>query len=282
MTDHQKGILYALAAAALNATIGVLTKTLVALGFAPSSIAGLKTVIGFVILLGIVLVQAPRLLRGSWLQAGLCAFFGIFVLFHFETAAYAHQSAANVVVMLMACAAFSAMALGWPVLGDRPRRRQVLGLLVAVVGVALICGASLGGDLHGLLLAAIAGTGYGIFSVLVKKLGLQGGFALTTRLLFFGSLYLGIAIQPDNLAQAQWSATAVLLLVLLAVFPTVLGFVCTTRAIQHISPGRVQTLELAEPVFAAVFALALLGEVPSNGALAGGAVVMLGLYLSAS
>jgi DME family drug/metabolite transporter len=70
--------------------------------------------------------------------------------------------------------------------------------------------------------------------------------------------------------------------VLLAVFSTVLGFVCTTRAIQHISPGRVQTLELAEPVFAALFALAMLGEIPTSGALIGGAVVMTGLYLSAS
>ena len=45
MREFHKGVLYALAAAALNATIGVLTKFVVAMGLQADAIAALKTLI---------------------------------------------------------------------------------------------------------------------------------------------------------------------------------------------------------------------------------------------
>lgn len=282
MREFHKGVLYALAAAALNATIGVLTKFVVAMGLQADAIAALKTLIGFVVVGAIGLAGLRSGWRGKWWQAAVCAFFGIFVLFYFETAAYAHEATANVVVTLMAFAALSAIVLGWPLLGDRPGRFQWIGLGIALLGVGMVAGVSVAQSPRGLLLAALAGTGYGVFSVLVKKFGLPGGFALTARLLMFGTFYLAAMVQFDALARVEWHASAVGALVLLAVFPTVLGFVCTTRAIQCIAPGQVQTLELAEPLFAGAFAFVLLREVPTGWAIAGGVLVVLGLYVSSS
>jgi drug/metabolite transporter (DMT)-like permease len=280
MHEFHKGVLYALGAAALNATIGVLTKFVVAMGLQTDAIAALKTLIGFAIVSAIGLGYSRTRWYGQWREVALCAFFGIFVLFFFETAAYAHEAAANVVVTLMAFAALSAIVLGWPLLGDRPSFSQWVGLGVALAGVAMVAGVSVAQSPRGVMLAALAGTGYGVFSVLVKKFGLPGGFALTARLLLFGSFYLATTVQFDALTQVRWSPSAIGALILLAVFPTVLGFVCTTRAIQFLAPGRVQTLELAEPLFAGVFAFVLLREVPSPWAVAGGTLVVLGLYVS--
>jgi DME family drug/metabolite transporter len=280
MRDAHKGVLYALAAAGLNATIGVLTKTAAGLGFQSDAIAALKTTIGFAMVGLFAVVYLRAQMRGKWREAALCAFFGIFVLFYFETAAYAHESTANVVVTLMAFAALSAILLGWPLLGDKPTRMQFLGLGLALFGVGVISGVGAAHSAQGLLLAASAGVGYGVFSVLVKRFALPGGFALTARLLFFGTIYLGATVHFDALAQASWSAAAVAVLALLAIFPTIMGFVCTTRAIQYIAPGRVQTLELTEPLFAGVFALVFLREVPTAWTVAGGVLVVLGLYVS--
>ncbi|ANY86551.1 hypothetical protein IEC33019_0977 [Pseudomonas putida] len=54
-----KGVLFALGAAALNATIGVLSKVLMSSGFSASSIALIKTVLGC-LLLSVMLLLLKR------------------------------------------------------------------------------------------------------------------------------------------------------------------------------------------------------------------------------
>ena len=41
-------------------------------------------------------------------------------------------------------------------------------------------------------------------------------------------------------------------LLALAALPTILGFFCTTKAIEYLKPSQVQALELTEPLFAAL------------------------------
>ncbi|WP_158226654.1 EamA family transporter, partial [Pseudomonas syringae] len=94
-SNFSKGVIFALSAAALNATIGVLSKVLMSNGFTSSSVAVIKTILGC-ILLSIVLRFLKRPTSAAkWSQAAICAFLGIFVLFHFETSAYRHYAAAG-------------------------------------------------------------------------------------------------------------------------------------------------------------------------------------------
>lgn len=280
LSTHMAGASFALAAAALNASIGVISKILLKIGISASSIALTKTVLGLVILSLFLLFLRKSKTRISMWQAAVCAFFGIFTLFFFETAAYQHESAANVVVTLMAFASLSALLFSWMILGDRPGIPQWIGFSLAILGVSLIVGVKLDINIQGILLSAIAGSGYGLFSVLVKKMKLDGGLILTRLLLFFGSLFLLLPAFKNGLEPELLSVNAIGALLALAILPTILGFFCTTKAIQILPPAQVQILELSEPLFAACLALLILNEVPGVETYSGGALIIIGLAIS--
>jgi DME family drug/metabolite transporter len=278
---HAKGILYATIAAALNGTIGVFSKYLFASDLPPAGIALFKSVIGFAFLLFLVPSRIESL--RSYLRAAVCAFFGIFMLFYFETSAYHYEIAANVVFTLMATAALTAFVLGAIFIGDKPNRLRWIGLGICTLGLAIFLGASRPSNLIGLIYAAIAGAGYGVFSVLAKKLKLGSGLAVTRRLLMFGGLYLTLPffIDHNQLSVIQtFSSTTWFCLAMLALLPSIGGFYCTTRAIELTTPAQVQLFELSEPLFAAGLAWLVLQETPTMSTALGGMLVVVGLFVS--
>jgi drug/metabolite transporter (DMT)-like permease len=68
--------------------------------------------------------------------------------------------------------------------------------------------------------------------------------------------------------------------VLLAVFPQLLGHTIFNWALEFFSPSFVALSILGEPVFATIFALLILKEVPSLIEIFGGAFVMTGIYIA--
>lgn len=182
-----KGVLFALCAAALNATIGVLSKVLMNSGFTASTIALIKTVLGCLLLSALLLFLKRPLHTAKWIHAAVCAFLGIFVLFHFETSAYGHYAAAGVVVILMASASISSILLGRLILKDPITANATVGAGLTIAGIAVIFGADLeqGFTLQGAVLAAIGGCGYGAFSVAMKRMGVSGGATFYSATLVF-------------------------------------------------------------------------------------------------
>ncbi len=155
-------------------------------------------------------------------QIAICAFFRNFLAILFETIPYNHGAAANVVVVLMASAAISALFFGRFILKESIYIHSLIGTLLAVAGISII---SWKGENSLLMLinASIAGTGYGLFSVLVKKFKLNGGLFLTKYLLLFGSVYLAVPFLI-NLHSITFNSDIILGLIGLAVLPTILGF----------------------------------------------------------
>jgi DME family drug/metabolite transporter len=281
--NFKKGVCYALCAAALNGSIGTLSKILLASNMPTAWIASIKTIIGFVVV-SVVLALFKRFngAERRYYLTAVAALFGIFTLFYFETAAYSSMSAANVVVTLMAVSALTANLSGWWLLGDRPSRHQWIGFALTGVGISAILGINLHVSLSGFIEATCAGVGYGLFTVLLKKFELKGGLALTRQLLFFGALFLLLPAihQPLNLNMLT-QPMAVFSLVSLAVFPTILGFVFTTKAVDCLPPAKVQLLELSEPLFSAAIAFVVLGETVVFGTVIGAVFVVFGIYLGA-
>ena len=181
----------------------------------------------------------------------VCAFFGIFTLFVFETQAYQYGNPANVVVILMAAATISATLFGALLLKEKLLLNTVFGMLLAIAGIFVISWKS-SVDLTLVFFAALAGIGYGLFSVLMQRFGLQGGIYLTKYLLLFGSLFLFIpfiiTFEPVHIGYQS-----TLGLLGLAIFPTILGFYCTTSALTYLPASKVQVIELSEPLFAMFF-----------------------------
>lgn len=277
-----KGMCFALAAAALNATIGIFSKLVIAQGFSPSNIALAKTVLGFAMLSLILPFVKQSAAPAKLYQAALCAFLGIFVLFHFETAAYKDFSAAGVVIMLMASASISSILLGRVFLKDPITLSASVGAGLAIAGITVIFGSDLdkGFSMNGAFLAMLAGTGYGAFSVVMKKMDIAGGLRFTRKLLLFGSIYLCFPDGATHFPSGDLSTMVVGSIIALAILPTVFGFFCTTKAIELLKPSQVQAIELSEPLFAALLAFIFLREQPSNSVFLGGALIVLGICVS--
>jgi len=201
-------------------------------------------------------------------------------LFYFETAAYQYDIAANVVLTLMASAAIVAFVLGRIFLGDEVSWTRWAGLLICMIGLAVFLGVSRPSNLLGLAYAVTAGIGYGAFSVIAKLIKLGSGLAVTRRLLLFGSLYLSLPLLKNGVVFPGLSIAACVGLLALALLPSVGGFYCTTRAIELATPAQVQLFELSEPLFAAVLALVFLHQIPGLNTYLGGALVVVGLFVS--
>ncbi|TCM65082.1 EamA domain-containing membrane protein RarD [Acinetobacter calcoaceticus] len=279
------GILFALSAAILNATVGILSKLLMSSGLTAQDIAFFKTIIA-VIALTLLFLRTPSQAQRSainpqktpkvlFLHIAICAFLGIFSLFFFETIAYHYGAAPSVVVILMASAAISALIFGNFLLKERIYVSAIIGTLCAIIGIFII---SWPGGSHRFLLinAALAGTGYGVFSVLVKKFQLNGGIFLTKYLLIFGAVYLFIPFIL-NLHPIKLSLTSISGLIALAIFPTILGFYCTTKALIYLNAAKVQVTELSEPIFAVILSWMIFDYRPSSWFIFGAIFILLGI-----
>ena len=283
-----KGLFFALAAAALNGSIGIFSKQLFAQHLNIQSIAFFKTLIAFFLISLLVsrlswqsqkeVIQAEvKSTKKLLLQIAFCAFLGIFVLFFFETTAYAYGQAANVVVVLMAAAAISSLIGGAVLMSEPLRLSAIMGTLVAIFGVFMI---SWSGSSHWLsvVYAVLAGSGYGLFSVFIKKFKLNGGLLLTRILMLFGAIYLFVPF-IQNMPDINWNASIVLNLMGLAVFPTLLGFYCTTKSLVYLSASKVQVTELSEPIFAMILAYFILHEIPHQQFFIGAFCIIVGIML---
>lgn len=292
MHDVAKGLIFATAAAALNGSIGIFSKILIHEGLNVQEIAFFKTFAAF-LLLSLILIRKPfeeqkrNIVSGAaygagkfWVSIALCAFLGIFVLFFFETAAYRHGNAADVVAILMASAAVSALIFGRIFLGERVSPTTLLGTAAAIIGIGIIAwseGAT-GGNIRLVGNAALAGAGYGMFSVMVKKIGLRGGLCLTRLLMLFGSLFLLLPFLKV-MHPIDWNGKIVLSILALALLPTILGFYCTTKALALMRAANVQVTELSEPLFTAFLAWLVLSELPSPAFFAGAVLIICGVVL---
>ena len=284
-----QGFLFALTAAALNATIGIISILLMDTGLKSNDIAFSKTLIAFMLLFALlsrtpIKTQRKNMVTDDFIKpnnkrvlgaVAICAFLGIFMLFVFETMAYQYGNPANVVVILMASATISATLLGVLLLKEKLLINTVFGIILAITGIFVISWTSTA-NLNLVLFAALAGSGYGAFSVLMQKFGLRGGIYLTKYLLLFGSIFLFfpfvITFEPVSIG-----VYGIVGLLGLAILPTILGFYCTTSALKYLPASKVQVTELSEPLFSMFFAWIILHELVTMRFWLGAGLVILGI-----
>jgi drug/metabolite transporter (DMT)-like permease len=200
-----------------------------------------------------------------------------------------HTSVAASVTLVQAQPVF-VVAGAWLLLGERVTRRGLVGIGVALVGMAwLSVGPALADP------TALVGTTYG------NALALLGAVAAAGYVLAGRSLRRRLAVLPYVtvvytacagvlLVVALGRGTALFaypphewaLFVAMALGPGVLGHTVVNWALGHVESHVVSVSLLGEPVGSTVLAALLLSEVPTAGTLGGGAVVLAGIYVTAS
>jgi drug/metabolite transporter (DMT)-like permease len=213
-------------------------------------------------------------LRAAWPQVwpsrlrifamGTFGFTGFNALFY--AAAY-HTTAVNLsiiqgtipVLVLVGTVAF---------LGSRARPVQLAGVVLAMAGVAVV---AVKGDLHllrtlgvnvGDLFMLIACVFYAGYTLALRNRPAVPGFVFFTALAgvaFVSSLPL-IAFEAAA-GTLQWpTPTGWLILIYVALFPSLLAQVFFMRGVELIGPGRAGIFVNLVPVFGSVFAVLLISE----------------------
>lgn len=164
---------------------------------------------------------------------------------------------------------------------------KVSGVVLGVLGMAIVFGAELGGTTPmaawasaGVLVASLAGAQAG---VLVKARGTHLDPAVLAGVqMAFGAvpLLVGGAVLEGNPLRLAWTPAAVASLGYLTVVGSVVAFLTYYWLIRHIEVTRVLLIPLITPLVAVALGYGFLGERVSWGTATGGAAILGGVGLA--
>jgi drug/metabolite transporter (DMT)-like permease len=169
-------------------------------------------------------------------------------------------------------------------LGEQMTSWLLVGLGVGFVGVVIIGRASsqsATGDLLGVLLAAVAAVTYAI-GVLAQKplLGRLPGLEVTWLAVVLGAVvclpWAGELVDVTRTA----SAPTLLWILYLGLAPTAIAFSTWAYALSRTNAGSLSVTTFLVPLIATLIAWLLLGEVPPALAFVGGALCVVGVFLT--
>jgi drug/metabolite transporter, DME family len=275
---------YALIAAAMNGSIGALTRVALTSGISHHQIAFMKCFLAFVVLITLSIArdggwQSVVSLRGKWKHFMLLSFLGVFCLYYFETWAFNEASIPFVSFLTYASGGIT-LVLSTYLLGERLGLTKVVAFAAIVAGVYLIYAFERGltATPLGTVLALLGGLGYALFLVGSKYLRIGSGVGHLVWLFGFGSVYLLLPALHGGFVMPEWRAWVAI--VALVTIPTIGGFYFTTKAVQYGEASKVQIIETSDPVFATLLGFFAFGDELSRAGLVGASFILMGLLLA--
>ena len=94
------------------------------------------------------------------------------------------------------------------------------------------------------------------------------------------SVVLALAAWAAGDSFGGYTAQTWLMLLLLAIFPQIIGHSLMNWSLRHVSPTMVTVSNLAEPIFATILAYFVLAETPTPVKAIGGMLVLGGIYVT--
>ena len=161
---------------------------------------------------------------------------------------------------------------GWLLFRNRPRKEAGIACAVIFVGIVCFFANQLkpGGSIAGELLAILSGATYaGVF--LFKKFP-GCSFESASIISFMAAVVIGI---PSLMAETDWSAANVAMMVFMGVVQLGLAYVLLGRGLDSVSPVTASLTSTIEPVVNPILAAIVLGETLSP-LCAVGAVLVVG------
>jgi O-acetylserine/cysteine efflux transporter len=269
--------------ALLVAAIWGLNFTVISIGlgsFPPLLLAAMRFAMAAIPAL---VLPRPALPWGRLIAISTFLFLGQFALLFSSMALGMPAGLASVTLQSQA---FLTILIAVVALRERPTRRQILGTVVALAGLAGIAG-TVGGDLSalGLTLCLGAALCWAVGNVLLKGAGRADMFALVAWLSLFPPLpLLGLSLLIDGpatvgqaISSMGWRGAGAVLYI--AVLSTTVSFAIWGRLIRRYPASVVAPFSLLVPVSGALSASLVLGEQFSGTRVAGMALILLGLVV---
>jgi len=169
-------------------------------------------------------------------------------------------------------------------LGERLSVKRFIGVLIAFLGAIIIGWGDLRiGNLYGDLLSLLGAFALALYLVAGRSLRRSLSlleyvtplYATSAALLILGCLIMNIRLYP-------YPVREYLLFLLIAFIPMILGHTLFNWALRYVEAPVVSVSLLGEPIGASLLALIILGELPPATTILGGAITLLGIYITSS
>ena len=205
----------------------------------------------------------------------LCALCGILLAVHWS-AFFEAVRVSSVAVGLLSYATFPAFTvLLEPGLArERLDRSNLLFAAVTLFGVFLVVPRFTFAEpvLRGVLWGLLSGATFALLAVLNKSLSRRQS---SLRIALYQDVFAGIALLPFLFrATPNWTGRDLALLVVLGVACTALAHTLFIRGMRGVNAQTASLVASLEPVYGILFALILLGEVPTVRTVLGGAIIL--------
>ncbi|MBQ3237653.1 MAG: DMT family transporter [Bacteroidaceae bacterium] len=267
MTPKLKGYLLGIIAAATYGMNPLFALPLYEAGMNPDSVLLLRYLVAIPIL-GIMLLWRGRNFRLKRRELppiiSLGLLFSLSSLTLFQSYNYMDAGIASTLLFIYPILVAIIMAT---LFKERLSKQTILCIIVTLCGIALLYSNDDGSTLSlmGVMLVFASAISYAIYIVGINKTSLRNVATLKISfyVLTFGSLLFlsRLLVTHDFQVPSTDEWRLWINILCLAVFPTVLSLVCTTKAIQYIGATPTAILGALEPVTAVVIGVSVFGEV---------------------
>lgn len=279
-----RGMVYALLAAFCTSCIGIFSNILMKQGLSSKEIAFMRCFVAllFTFVLCILNVNVRKKLKIGKryvFRYILLAFFGIYILYIFETTAIQYIPV-SLVSFLFYASGILTIILSCIFLKEQMNAAKIIAIIIVFIGIGIMFISNLktSGSLTGILYAIIAGTGYSLYIFLNKKWNIKSDMKTILYIFLFGTIFLGIQLLVDG-TTININVNNIPFIILLALVPTMGGLYFTNKAINYAMVGEVQLIQMLEPFISTLLGFAILKQVISRTDFIGGIFIIVGLIV---
>lgn len=178
----------------------------------------------------------------------------------------------------LALTPFMAGLLGWALREGAPGYVWLVSTLLAISGVGLLTvGAGDGRDVVGIMFGLLAGASYAFYTVFGVRFAREGEHP--SHVLAASFAVSGLLLIPVFFMSGTWwmSWSALALILWLGLATTTFAYLLFGVGLRSLQPGHIATINLAEPVFATLLGVFVLGEALGGLGALGCVLVIIGL-----
>ena len=254
----------------------------------PFSLAALRFCLALAVILPAARLQpaTARLRRVSWPELILTGLAGVTLFFGLQNLGLVRTSATEAGLITGSVPALTAL-LSALLLKEVMSASRLLGIAISIGGVAIVVlgAAATGGDgsLEGDIIVLGAVVAWAFYTLLNKRAsGKMPDVVLLAYSMAIGTLFLlpPAAFEVATQGFGPMTVSGFLSLLFLGLAGSGAAFYCWNVALRHLDASEATTYINLVPVVTVLSAAIMLGERPAPIQIAGGSLVLLGVYLS--